>query len=108
MKHVTGQALATPGKLHLLLVSLFATHEQLLAIRTPFFKILSLKPESTQEPVNTGGAVGEADGDLVGDLDGEDDGDLDGEGVPNVGLADGDGDGLIDSVGVFDGISLGT
>ena len=47
VKHVTGQAAATPTNLQRLFVSLFATHSQYLAIRTPSFINAILNCEST-------------------------------------------------------------
>jgi len=101
--HATGQAAATPGSLQRLMTSLFPAHSQDLEILMPFFRILSRIGESTQfDPV--GDSENSFDGDCENDLDG--DGDEISIGAP-VGADDGDGEGLIDLVGLLVGFSEG-
>jgi len=101
--HATGQAAATPGSLQRLMTSLFPAHSQDLEILMPFFRILSRIGESTQfDP------VGDSESTSDGDCDNAFDGDCDAFFVGvSVGADVGDGEGLIDSVGLFVGFSEG-
>ena len=79
---VLGHIEDTPSRAHLFLVSLFATHSQLLVIFFPFFFVLKRTVESLQVVVVgavvigvtvEGAAVGVGVGDLVGvTVEGED------------------------------------
>jgi hypothetical protein len=98
LPHVTGHAADTPSRAQRLFVSLKATHEQYLAIALPFLKLFHLKTVSAQ-PAGAGAEV-VAIGALVG-------AEVVTVGVP-IGAADGLGDGLMEEVGLFVGLSLGT
>jgi len=115
VEQATGHASEIPTRAQRFAVSLFATQVHERVIFDPSFQNLILSVGSTQELLVTD-AVGEAVGEEVGSAVGLDVGvpvGLDvgvpvGEEVGPIGAADGDGEGLIDMVGVLDGASLGT
>ena len=111
VSHVLGQAAETPGYEQRILVDLFATHEQDLAIRFPSFRNLILSWESLHwigviDGISDSDAVGAPVSADVGNTLGFPVGNFDGDVVGSLGSAP-DGDSLGIRVGDSVGVSVG-